>query len=384
MRAGIHNLPDELLSMIFACSLQEKSDLKPYCAPLLLARVCSRWRSVALETPDLWTKISLHKEDLNSKGLIDLLEMWLYLSKEKLLDVDLDVHWLDMSTWDVPSPTLPFCQDLASVLSHHCHRFRTLTGSFHESIAGVLRFSNMTSLEELDLLDVSQELETSYFDLSIQLPHLHTIVLRKMFLGDQIQTLCCQKQLTRLETDWLKLNDVCVLLAALPKLEVVSLSLAHTTDDQEQGDLTVTRLHLPSLRRVHVKCHRLNPSSLLAHLTTPNLDELHLENFSHPTKFWISLRAFILAGGGNHLQKLKLHVSDGPFNRLHANTLLVDILRGTPELKHLSCSGSFFNTEILQALSWNGHTPERTLIPCLETLEIWLCKEFAVTQLIAG
>ena len=200
-------------------------------------------------------------------------------------------------------------------------------------------------------------------------------------LGDQVQTLCCQKRVTKLETEWLKLDEACAVLASLPELADVCLSFSHSSDEERRT--TDSRLYLPALRKMHVKCHRLSPGELLDCLLAPQLEELYLENFSLPTSFWLSLRSFIASGSGSQLQKLKLHISDGPFNRMHANMLLLDVLRGAPQLKHLSCSGSFFNTEILKALVWNGHTPERTLVPRLQTLQIWVCRDFDVVQLIA-
>lgn len=56
----VHRLPIELLIEIFLYCLpsgkREPNSIKP---PLLLSQVCSSWRAVALQTPQLWNKISI-------------------------------------------------------------------------------------------------------------------------------------------------------------------------------------------------------------------------------------------------------------------------------------------------------------------------------------
>lgn len=408
--ANIHSLPDELLGLIFSHCVQDATHIKPFCAPLLVTHVCSRWRQTAFAYPPLWSKIILNRENLKSKGIENLIAMWLQLSKRCLLDVYFDVHcghWLDLAVWEELKWSIDLCQRLAGMLAPHCPRFRSLKGTFHECIAPMLSFSQMKSLEVLDILDESQDTETDNYDFSTPLPHLHTIILRRVFLGEKVQTLCAQKQVTHLEAALLTVSDACMLLGALPALEIASFSLFHTAEDDDLGNRTATtwrRVYVPTLTHLHIACHRLSPSTLLNRLATPNLSSLHLENFGHPHSFWMALRAFVGSGpfwdsesesgggwaasgfvtgeggglAGTRLETLKLHISDGPFNRLHANALLLDVLQNTPQLRALSCSGSFLNGEILRALTWNGYTPERTLIPRLERVEVWVCRDFEV------
>ncbi|KII92014.1 hypothetical protein PLICRDRAFT_104006, partial [Plicaturopsis crispa FD-325 SS-3] len=57
-------LPPELLSEIFVHCLPEDTTPNVRRAPLLLGRVCRRWRAISLSTPQLWSSISitLHKD----------------------------------------------------------------------------------------------------------------------------------------------------------------------------------------------------------------------------------------------------------------------------------------------------------------------------------
>ncbi|KAJ7138570.1 hypothetical protein C8R46DRAFT_609649 [Mycena filopes] len=58
---GAHTLPFELASKIFIDCLPLRRRVRPRRnrAPLHLTQVCSRWRSIALATPQLWTSIHL-------------------------------------------------------------------------------------------------------------------------------------------------------------------------------------------------------------------------------------------------------------------------------------------------------------------------------------
>ncbi|KAJ8519758.1 hypothetical protein ONZ45_g3336 [Pleurotus djamor] len=62
---AINKLPNELLSRIFKTAAdvarQETRNQDNITTLLLLKSVCSRWSHVALETPDLWSTISLHQ-----------------------------------------------------------------------------------------------------------------------------------------------------------------------------------------------------------------------------------------------------------------------------------------------------------------------------------
>ncbi|KAF5323418.1 hypothetical protein D9611_005545 [Ephemerocybe angulata] len=54
-------LPTELLSQIFVAAYPEAVYIptQARCSPLVLCQVCSRWRSVALATPELWANVIL-------------------------------------------------------------------------------------------------------------------------------------------------------------------------------------------------------------------------------------------------------------------------------------------------------------------------------------
>ncbi|KIK63409.1 hypothetical protein GYMLUDRAFT_163025, partial [Collybiopsis luxurians FD-317 M1] len=85
----IRALPNEILQMIFVSVPNQPSlPLLPnYSLPLTISAVCHRWRTVALDSPEIWSYISV---ELNPKGVLsDELESartdraLLYLSRSR-------------------------------------------------------------------------------------------------------------------------------------------------------------------------------------------------------------------------------------------------------------------------------------------------------------
>src|SRR5882672_9516402 len=77
--APIRRLPPEVLSEIFLHYNDENniSDLQLNTAPLLLGGVCSRWRTIALSTPRLWTSFALTIQPKYLKSDVMLAKTWL-------------------------------------------------------------------------------------------------------------------------------------------------------------------------------------------------------------------------------------------------------------------------------------------------------------------
>jgi len=82
--APIRRLPPEILSEIFIhCMSPNSFDCKLYDsrnldkAPLLLGQVCSRWRSISLSTPRLWTSFTLTIRPKYLKSDVILAKTWL-------------------------------------------------------------------------------------------------------------------------------------------------------------------------------------------------------------------------------------------------------------------------------------------------------------------
>ncbi|KZP22080.1 hypothetical protein FIBSPDRAFT_716205, partial [Athelia psychrophila] len=68
----IRQVPPEIITEVFLHSAEGNFE-----SPIFLASICSRWRTIALSSPQLWAsfRISVNAENLESQ--IALAEMWL-------------------------------------------------------------------------------------------------------------------------------------------------------------------------------------------------------------------------------------------------------------------------------------------------------------------
>ena len=90
--APIRRIPQEILSEIFLhCLMDSSNSFNVTIAPLLLTFVCSRWRTVAIFTPRLWSSISL---DVVS-GTTEMLQTWLSRSGMSPLKLVIDLESMD-------------------------------------------------------------------------------------------------------------------------------------------------------------------------------------------------------------------------------------------------------------------------------------------------
>ncbi|KAJ7114787.1 hypothetical protein C8R44DRAFT_224859 [Mycena epipterygia] len=140
-------LPIDILREIFICAAEGTSptvNLNDIVNPrqagwdirLTISRVCSHWRSVALDMHTLWSDVRLDLEVGNTRRILEILSIWLFRSGECALNLDI------AGVTDDPRAT--------ELLIRHSRRFRSLsisTGTqFVTSPAGA-----MDLLETLEL-----------------------------------------------------------------------------------------------------------------------------------------------------------------------------------------------------------------------------------------
>ncbi|THH21573.1 hypothetical protein EW146_g46 [Bondarzewia mesenterica] len=90
-------LPLEIFNNVFLFCLPDKREaLHPNSAPLVLMRVCTEWRTVALSMPQLWTSLCLprHMPDgpVQFQSFLSALEGWLLRSEFLPLDIVLSTE----------------------------------------------------------------------------------------------------------------------------------------------------------------------------------------------------------------------------------------------------------------------------------------------------
>ncbi|KAF8191393.1 hypothetical protein K438DRAFT_1830441 [Mycena galopus ATCC 62051] len=102
----MRNLPPEVLQLIFAMTLP--SDRNPVMhaseAPVLLGRVCSGWRRIALTTPILWAFIHVvtppvdYSESANSPGTLRMRAMEEWLARSGVCPLSISI-WVSREAW---------------------------------------------------------------------------------------------------------------------------------------------------------------------------------------------------------------------------------------------------------------------------------------------
>ncbi|KAJ7476229.1 hypothetical protein FB451DRAFT_269696 [Mycena latifolia] len=125
-------LPVEITSQIFVeCLPPTPPSASTFDAPLVLGRVCSRWREIALSTPQLWASWSLAIDGGSLSRVIYSLKLWLERSKNCPLSIRL--HHKDCTSEDVNSDdedwwerSADFGGEITPILGQHYRQWESM------------------------------------------------------------------------------------------------------------------------------------------------------------------------------------------------------------------------------------------------------------------
>jgi hypothetical protein len=111
---SLRHIPTEILLRIMHYAMQYHDVYSPFPnvlatsngytelreAPWCFTHACRRWRSIALETPDLWTHVCIDLHDGSDLNLsVDLFQIYLARSGSRLLDVSLSIEHVVGVNW---------------------------------------------------------------------------------------------------------------------------------------------------------------------------------------------------------------------------------------------------------------------------------------------
>ncbi|TFK65749.1 hypothetical protein BDN72DRAFT_962305 [Pluteus cervinus] len=159
-------LPQDLLEQIFLESLNSR-DFKRQSrnqAPLQLASVCHRWRTIALSMPKLWEGISINK---NNKASFSLAKSWIERCYVYRLTIRIDIQTLTPNL----AKLLAFLEASPSRL-HSLDIVTTPTGA-DEKIWSQFKQVDCTELEELVLRSSGTQYSLELPPSATQLKRLH-------------------------------------------------------------------------------------------------------------------------------------------------------------------------------------------------------------------
>ncbi|KAH6887309.1 hypothetical protein BKA70DRAFT_1573377 [Coprinopsis sp. MPI-PUGE-AT-0042] len=264
--SGHAAVPTEILSEIFQQSLPHTLDQDGRLAFQIIRSVCSRWRSISLSTPVLWSSISVTC-NIGDEGFHDgylssilLLDAWFSRAGESIpLELEgYQPRWKRLSLFIEPESFWDVFFDHPPSGWVNLHTLSLFVCDFIEvgaerAVQGVDALENMTSLQCLLLQDhAAHEFERRYGP--IDLPELH--ISLDGFTIDQVLLISAYQRLTKL------------VLVAPPRF-LLELSLDN-------------HITLPSLSSLSYNTYDL---SLLEYFTTPALAELYIQLHCDPDSY---------------------------------------------------------------------------------------------------
>ncbi|KAF7353507.1 F-box domain-containing protein [Mycena sanguinolenta] len=177
----ISSIPPEILSQIMLmCDRDltiwdETRYLLParHNIPVRLTQICSSWRMVALDTPELWSSVMLVLAQ-NTSAIIKLADYWLAKGQRGRLGLEFDVGVTDERRIDL--------EPIGRLLTAWASDWRTLTivncsDSMAEYVIANMAQNPHPSLEEFELHAFSTVWHTR-FEALAALPRLRTVTFR--------------------------------------------------------------------------------------------------------------------------------------------------------------------------------------------------------------
>ncbi|KAJ7633424.1 hypothetical protein DFH06DRAFT_1222790 [Mycena polygramma] len=285
-------LPPDIVREIFVACLPTSRNavMSAQEAPLLLCRICSAWRAIALSTPRLWASLHVSWAFLASKEpqRLPAVIHWLELSAACPIFLSVAVQGWNWDGWEI-SPGLELIQLLAesSARWHHlelsdlskdaAEKFAEMRPPLLES----LKFAGTISvLRQIGSVCMAPRLHTLTFD-SQGPERLDELILDMPLPWSQLTHLTLAS-IRELERDCGKLSPstLMTLLGRCPRL--ISIHVAMKETDPEVASLRVV---MPYLQTFLISQGSLTPNSLehlFEYVSMPQL-----RRFDIPTSLYI-------------------------------------------------------------------------------------------------
>ncbi|KAJ7226502.1 hypothetical protein B0H12DRAFT_275544 [Mycena haematopus] len=319
------HLPHEVLSKIFEHFVQARKTLDSRQQALLLCGVSSRWRSVAISTPSLWTSIQL----IVRPGWNPIFER-ICLSRSSPLLVNVSLHCADFIPAELDEALRLISRNICRIqyLSLDLHPRR---GGHSDSRPGhvfpALKRASVAIAGELNILAISLPRESVAWEwISAVLgnaPKLHGL----SFLGGLVPKNMPWSQLVHLTLGPVTLSDSLSVLAHAPRLRDCDLIITSSSQRPKSRSVLIHSLKCLLLERDE-RDGTVNVTEIFAHVQLPELISLaivgergmrHSFLFSFLSKSSCYLRRLILVDTpilGNQIRFILCHKSMGKLKSL--------------------------------------------------------------------
>lgn len=386
-QALIWRLPSEILGRIFELGTHECNHL-----PQTLSLVSRSWRALALDTPVLWTYVTL--DQTFGYGASDRFlrraEAYLERSQACKILVDIDCQYVD---------SIADLLDIMLLLEPHLHRCFSFQAFFMDWEEGITVVRDHIrglgpSLESLSLrIDPDDEDDTVPFPLlTAPCPRLQTVVLEQAPLRAVGEKFTDFSRLTTLHLvrdqryvshpstrTNISLTDLLDRLAALPMLTELCIQSANIQFDDEHMLLaSPTPTTVPSLK--YLICNLIDSTTLSLFLEStyfPNLERLRVQMCNAPDDTgvqWLQHVASISPPRLPSLRYLDLRACNVEGAALFP---FVRALRHLPELTALALSSppsGCIGTKLFDVLTL-GQTSTEKIAPNLQALCLQNCRD---------
>jgi hypothetical protein len=350
-------LPPEILSEIFVECLPIDEFIAPSVdtAPILVAQVCRRWKSVSMSTPKLWCSMKFNFQRQNGRFKTATFLAWLERSRNFPLSVCL---WSD----DLPSP------QIIEAIIHVAHRLENI--HFRLPVESWRSLTQVRSrLIQLRKINV-EATPTNYlysfrggpFDVFAEAPRLDDVtvgfpVTFIMLPWSQISRLTIYGQQYRVK-------DLLHNLQKAIALDEFTISSCYG-DPYSMNYPDPVTLSIRSLRVFQT----LGPASsiMLDHMTFPKLQEITFDGIQAA---WSRTGFQQLIRSSCHIKKLVLR------NVAMSQDSLIECLRRLPSLVELKMEMThpFLDNVVIRRLTQKGS--KLPLVPNLRVLDLGGTFEF--------
>ncbi|KAG1897119.1 uncharacterized protein F5891DRAFT_1280251 [Suillus fuscotomentosus] len=277
--------PTEILSQIFNHCLPDyiyflSPSSLPVQAPILLTRICRRWREVAVNTPGLWCRLYVQADDKKLLKAPFCYDLWLKRSRGHPLSLELGYHY----STKLPSLLRPYMSHITSLLVY---------GDYFGGRHPRLLATDLLALQELAIRGTSNDDIPTIAQSISQLPS----TMRSLKFIDMTPFFDIEP-LSSFSPVWAHLTDVQIAVshpnALLHLLQLCpNLSSLNTQIEMDQGGplKSFTHTKLQSLCIIYYASLTRTLSELLNALSLPNLHALEARyNTSWPHE---DMKAFL-------------------------------------------------------------------------------------------
>ena len=376
--APVRRLAPETLGEIFElCNSSSVTPgvrrlITPDSTPILMGRVCRKWRRVALGTPQLWTSIALeYTAEMTPKvNPFIVIPEWLKRSGCLPLDIYLGDGLERLFTSEKYSELFRSCMNMLGDHFGRCRSFH-VTNAFPNILPAIFppgHSRDASSLRDIRVIPTIFSFPQRPFVLGqIAAPNLESIdVYRPSTFFNSIVLDYSLLRSLRWNTSSCRggeessLHHLTQVLSLCPNLE--DCEIMHPLHSPLDG---VTVISVPGLRRLRLKFTlQADPSPLLSVLRTPRLESLTLEQVSPISN---------IPGFGGALSTF-ISAAPPPLKELHMIRLILSaedavLLSPLSRLESLQFHNCFIHPAFLFALSPRaGDHPDAWTVPKLSSI----------------